>query len=650
MSDFKYLFTPIKLGPVELKNRVFMSCMTTNWERGSDQDCAFYEARAKGGAGIVGLACAVTVPFNMNIPGYNTVGTEEGIAQHARVVDAIHRGGAKAFIQAVATIEPQFTNAYPIDLMGGQGRTATKEEIESLFGMVVDSCVRVKATGADAIELPLSSIHNFSTLQSATYDLRTDEFGGSIEQRANVMIDVLRRCREAVGPDFGIGIHPTMDETVVGGDSTEDLVEFYKLVCESGYVDWIRPVGNNIKPHYKQFQYPTSYMPQAINRELAAQVREAMGDCCPVVASAGIRTAEIGEEMLAEGECDMVSMGRALIADPELPNKARAGRSDEICGCIGCAEACYQNFEDSMPIACTVNPEAGLEYLHQVQPAETSKTVLVVGGGACGMEAALVAAQRGHKVTLMERADELGGSVRVHAALPGLSDRRDFINHMAGQLEIAGVDVLLGHEATADEIEGFGADVVLLATGADYSKSGRTAYRMAPVEGAEEADNVLTPEDVVLGGAEVGQHVVVYDSTGYEVGPGLAEMFADQGKEVDYITPLFNMGSEMATNGIDNTLAARVQPKVNFVGETFVEAIDGTTVNIANQFTYEPDEIDDVDTVVMVTTRPSNDELYLALAGRMENVKIIGDAQVSHMGNRCIYHAMMAGRNAALAI
>lgn len=650
MPDYTYLFSPIKVGNVELKNRISMNCITPMFVRGSEQDCAFYEARAKGGTGLIGLACAVTAPFNANVPGFATVGTPDGIEAHKRVVDAIHRGGAKAYVQVFVGGGPQAHKDYPIQIMGGQNRTATKDEVEGLIAETAAGAKMAQATGADGVELPISSGHSLECYVSSLFNLRDDEYNGSPEQRAELVVRMLKEARDLVGPDFLIGLQPTLDETIVGGDNLDEMLDIYEIVCKSGYLDWIRPTGNNMKPARMEFQYPTSYMPQNINAYVCSALRERVGDACVVIGSHGIRTAETAEEAIAEGCCDMVGMARALIADPELPNKARLGQSESIHACIGCAEACYQNFELGEAISCTVNPEAGREHLDQIQTADSPKNVLVVGGGACGMEAALVAAERGHKVTLLEKDEELGGIVRVHAALPGLGDRGDFIRHMADRMEKAGVDVRTGVEADAEAVKGFGADAVLLATGASYGRSGRTKYRIAPIEGAEDNGNVLTPEDVVLDGAEVGQHVVVFDATGYEVGPGLAEMFSDQGKEVDFVTPDFCMGRELQSNGIYATLAARIAPKVNYIRDTNVVAVDGGTVELADYYTLEEKEpLEDVDTLVLVTARPPADELYDELLGSVENLQVVGDANCSNCGSRSIYLAMLAGREAALA-
>lgn len=650
MSDFKYLFTPLKVGNVELKNRLAMSCITPNFIRGSEQDVAFYEARARGGVGLIGLASILTTPYNANIRGYATVGTPEGCEALARVVDGIHRGGSKAFLALTSIGEGNCSKKHPVPLMAGQYRTMLENDVEWTINDIIQAIGKAKTeVGADGVEIPIANGFWLECFMSSVMNDREDQYNGTVEERAEILIRILKEARELVGPDFMLGMQGTVDEFVIGGAETEEMLDIWEIVCKSGHLDFFRPLGNNFKPYYMHFQYPTSYQPQAINNYLCQEMRERVGDACVIAASHGIRTAEMAEEILEEGIADMVIMGRSLIADPDLPNKARLGETDQINACIGCAEACYQNFEDGMAISCTVNPEAGIEYLEQVQPTDDPKTVLVVGGGACGMEAALIAAQRGHKVTLMEKDDELGGIVRVHAALPGLGDRGDFIRHMEDQLARAGVEVIKGSEATADSIIDFGADVTLLATGAAYAKSAITRYRMREAEGIE-ADNILTPEDVIYNGAPVGQHVVVYDATGYEVGPGLAEMFADQGKDVDFVTPDFCMGRDLQTNGIYSTLAMRVAPKVNLIRDHFIDSFEGSTINLANHYTYEPDVIEDVDTVVMVTNRPPTDELYGELYGKLDNLKIIGDANVSTATNRSIYKAMCAGRDAAIAI
>jgi hypothetical protein len=439
-----------------------------------------------------------------------------------------------------------------------------------------------------------------------------------------------------------IGCVIDVDESNLGGVSLEEGVQMCKLLADSGNVDYLRITANNIKAEEGHLHYPSSYLPQGLSLYAAAAVREEVTNI-PIIGSHHINTAEYAEQALAEGQCDLVAMARALIADPELPNKAKSGKEEEIRACIGCVEACYQRYIMDAQVGCSINASAGFEE-EQIKPAEVKKKVLVVGGGLAGMETALVSAQRGHTVTLVEKTPFLGGTVYMQSKLPGLSDRADIIRWLELQLKKENVELRVETEATPEFVLGFGADTVVLATGANYDRQGITQDLMFPLPGLDTI-KAYTPEDIVLKGQEVeADHVIVYDTTGYVVGPGLAEMLANQGKTVEYVTQQPYVGLTVTSSYVHNVLMARVLSKTTLTRDVQITGIEKGTVSLQNIYTYEESSLEGIGAIVLVTSKPPNDQLFGALYGKIKDLKPVGDCERCNYINFGMYDAMQAGK------
>lgn len=337
----------------------------------------------------------------------------------------------------------------------------------------------------------------------------------------------------------------------------------------------------------------------------------------------------------------MVFAARAFICDPEWPRKAREGRNDEIRGCIGCVEGCFLGIARNGRMGCTCNPEIGREHV-PLEPAAEKKRVLVVGGGPAGLQCALTASERGHEVTLLERSSTLGGHILMEAKLPGFSDRGELARWFTSQLEKNGVDVRLGTEATAESVLGFGADVVVIATGAEYDHSGINWRYTMPIEGLDTME-VLTPEDILVDGKEPGERVLVYDGTSYIHAPGIAEVLADAGHDVVLVSMDSCMANDLVPVGIHQLVAAHTLPKVEFIRDSIVTGVHGGDVELTSIMTYETSTVAGIDTMVVVGSRPPRDGLYNELAGKAGDVRIIGDADDSKYSAFGIDLAVKAG-------
>ncbi|MDR2381807.1 MAG: FAD-dependent oxidoreductase [Bifidobacteriaceae bacterium] len=639
---FDHLFTPVRVGSQEFKNRIVMSPHATNWERGSPKDVAYLGARASGGAAAVVLASAVFSPYDTAPHGANPIGSPRGIERHARAVEAVHQGGAKAILETAAGGSASSSATVPLGMFSTQSRSMTLAEYVMFARIGALTVVNCQKAGADGIELMMSFGAAMQLYNSPLYNKRKDRYGGALENRLRFAIEAIGAMREAAGSDFIIGAVVDVDESNLGGIDLDQGVEMCQMLAETGHIDYLRINANNVKSEEGHLHYPSSYLPQGLSL-YAAAVREVVTSI-PIIGSHRINTPEFAEQAIAEGQCDLVSMARALIADPELPNKARRGETEEIRACVGCVEACYQRYMLNEHIGCSVNPDAGHEDEPAPQPVETSKKVLVVGGGLAGLETALVAARRGHRVTLQEKEPYLGGTVYVQSKLPGLTDRAEIIRWLELQLAKAGVEVMTGVEATAESVEGFGADTVVLATGADYDDQGITQNLMFPIPGLESVA-VYTPEDIIRRGASVeGDHVVVYDTTGYVVGPGIAELLADQGKDVEFVTQQPYAAMTMTSNYMHNVIMARVLSKTNLTRDVQIRSIEDGTVTLRNIYTYEESTLDGVDAIVLVTSRAPNEALNVALTGKIRDLKLVGDVDRCNYINFGMYDAMQAGK------
>jgi len=349
-------------------------------------------------------------------------------------------------------------------LSDSQPRSMTLPEIKALVEAHIVTACHAEEAGADGFEFPIGGGAGLQSFTSSLYNQRTDEYGGSLENRMRMVMEIIDGIRARCKPDFVVGLAVNADDTTLGGEGLSEGLAICKLLSDSGKVNWLRITARGQKPQMTHFHYPSSYMGEGTHVYAAAEVKKVVN--IPVVSGGRILNAAYGDQLIDEGKVDMIFVARSVIADPEWPNKSREGKGSEIRACIGDLEGCFLRSCIGHPVGCTVNPEIGSEHLPPLAPAERSKRVVIAGGGPAGMQAALVAAQRGHKVTLLEKAGVLGGHVTLQAKLPGLEDRSDIIRWLELQLVKHDVDIRLHTEATPSLVAELGAEAVVVATGA----------------------------------------------------------------------------------------------------------------------------------------------------------------------------------------
>jgi 2,4-dienoyl-CoA reductase-like NADH-dependent reductase (Old Yellow Enzyme family)/thioredoxin reductase len=655
MTSFKHLFSPYKIGNLEIPNRVFMSPHgMVGLGIGTDAQVGYFEARAKGGCGFMVIASCQVLPAPLVPPGWFIEAyNRDHIPAMRRIVDAAHKHGSKIAVQGVwmqaDPSQPQASGAAPHTVMSDtQPRSMTITEIRRLAKAHIVAAQHAEEAGADGFEFPIGGGAGMQSFTSPLYNKRTDQYGGSLENRMRVVMEIVDGIRERCHPDFVLGLAVNADDTTLGGEGLGEGLAMCKLLSDSGKVDWLRITARGQKPQMTHFHYPSSYFgEQGTHVYAAAEVKKVVD--IPVVSGGRILDAAYGDQLIDEGKLDMIFVARSVIADADWSNKSRDGDKDEIRACIGDLEGCFLRSCIGHPVGCTVNPEIGNEYLPAPSRTSRPRRVVIAGAGPAGMQAAYEAARRGHKVTLLEKSNVLGGHVTLQAKLPGLEDRSDIIRWLELQLNKLDVDIRRHTTATPELVANLEAEAVIVTTGARYARNGVSKNQLGGVAGSD-LDHVLAPEELLLEHARTGNRIVVYDNTSYEVGPGIAELLADQGKEVFFVTMDSAIAMSVTEIGIDKILAKRVLPKVKFLPQTAISVIDPANVMFKDYVTGDETLLENIDNIIMITSKPPQEALYHALCDSGIEVHIAGDAREARWSIFGTDEAIKDGRRVAMLL
>jgi 2-enoate reductase len=620
------LFERGRIGELEIKNRIAMAPMGTNGLTDIDFGYSrrlidFYAARARGGAGMLMTGAAVV---DTTLEGGIThflprLDSPAYMGRLSELCDAMHHYGAKLVLQLTLgfgrvnflqnnPIPPISASELPCFLDPSVStRALTVEEIQTLVVSFATAAGMAKIAGVDAIEIHGYGGYLIDQFQTALWNKRTDEYGGDLDGRLRLTMELIGATRAAAGPDFPIIYKFTPDHYVEGGRTMEEGLEMARRLEAAGvdalhvdagcYEVWNRAV-------------PSMYEPPACQIDLAARGRKEVG--VPVIANGKLGDPDIAEAVIEEGKTDFVAIGRPLLADPDWPAKVKAGNADAIRPCIGCNEACIGRGYEMKYLSCTVNPRTGMEREFVLKPVETRKSVLVIGGGPGGMEAAAVAASRGCEVTLWERSERLGGKLNL-ASIPEFKrDIKPLTVYLSSEIEKAGVRVELEKEATAELVAESRPDVVMIATG--------SVFRLPQIPGAE-GGHLFSIVDLFQGKRDAGGEVIV--AGGGLCGCETAAYLADRGSEVTIV----EMADALMPEGVNvNTMLAvhalLAQRGVEVLtGTRLVEVNEAGAVIEANGATRELS----ADCVVAATGFAPDLTLRNALDGKVPEVIAVGD-------------------------
>jgi len=652
---YEFLFRPLEIGRLTVPNRIFSSAHATLFGDAdglmTERHAAYYEARARGGVGLIITGAQVVSPYSVPAsPHMDRCIDDRQIPCYRWVTDAVHRHGTKIFAQlwhfgrqgsACTSMLPlQAASSAPCPLLGETPKEMEREDIERTVAEFAAAAVRCREGGFDGIELHGAHGYLFSSFLSPASNFRTDEYGGTLENRVRFALEVIAAVRKAVGDDFALGFKLSADELLPGGITLEEAREIARLLENPGGVDFVDvSVGAYgslpliIAPMYVPLGFAVPY---------AAAIKEVVD--VPVFAIHRIKEPVQAEEILRNGQADMVAMTRATICDPDLPRKAREGREDEIRNCVACNQGCWGRAMQALPIGCALNPWAGREADPdwEVVPAEKRKTVVVVGGGPGGAEAARVAALRGHAVRLYERATELGGQLNVARKASGREELQDVGRYYARELRRLGVDVRLGTEVDADSIASEHPDAVVLATGARPTQ--QPPPPLPTIQGVDER-SVLLAEQVLGDGASLGDRVVVYSSDSHFRGATTADTLADRGKRVTLVVPtLAPAPHAVAEHNTWMLLMTRLAEKgVEIVGFTAVTEIGAGRVKTRHLLSQKEGEIA-CDAVVLAVGAAADDGLYHSLRGKIAELHRVGDCVAPRRMENAIYEGARVGR------
>ena len=646
------LFSPAQIGTLQLRNRLVMTPMHLGYSpKGevNDQLGEFYRARARGGVGLI-IVGGCGIDRIGNAYGMTQIDDDRFIPGLSRLVNAVHAEGAKIvpqlyqagrYAHSAMTGQPSVApSPIPSRLTGQTPVELTQEKIYEIIASFVNAAKRAQTAGFDGIEILASAGYLISQFLSPVTNQRTDRYGGDLQARMTFGLEVVAAVRREVGPDYPIIVRVAGNDFMPGSHTNTESRAFCQALEKAG-VNALNVTGGWHETPVPQL---TMNVPLGAYAYLAAGIKQAVS--IPIFACNRINTPDLAEEILQQGKADFIGMARPLLADPELPNKAMSGHSERIRPCIGCNQGCLDYVFRMKPTSCLVNAEAGRESeLAPKSQSEKPQHILVIGAGAAGMEFARVAAGRGHKVTIWEESMRSGGQLSLAASPPG---RQDFLNlgtYLAYACKEIGVTIEHDVQATPENVlmavqEGKFTRVVI-ATGA------RPISPAIPIEAGVE---VLQAWDVLTGRSKTGENVIIVG--GGAVGVDTALLLAECGtldsntlrflmlqhaesekelyrlltqgsKKITVLEMIKGIGRDIGPSTRWSMLADLKRYKVNCLDETKVLEVRAEGVLVENAGSQK---VIPADTVIFAVGSRSNNELYLALQGKIESLSIIGDA------------------------
>ena len=542
-TPYPHLLAPLDLGFTTLKNRVLMGSMHTNLEElpnGFEKLARFYAERAEGGVGLIVTGGIAPNPESGGLPGAAMMHSEKDVQNHQQVTDAVHKAGSKICMQILHTgryaYHPQLIapSALQAPINPFKPKELSADEIEPQIIDFVNCAALAQKAGYDGVEIMGSEGYFINQFIASRTNHRTDDWGGSYQNRIKLAVEVVRRTREKTGDDFIIIYRLSMLDLVDSGSCWEEIVELGKTIEQAGATI----INTGIGWHEARIPTIATMVPRAAFTWVTSRFRKEVS--IPVITSNRINMPAVAEEILQRGDADMVSMARPMLADPDWVNKAAQQREDEINTCIACNQACLDHVFELKAASCLVNPRACAETEMNYTKTGNPKKLVVIGAGPAGLAFATTAAVRGHSVELYESSNAIGGQFNIAKKVPGKEEFEETLRYFKRQLELTGVKTTLNHPVTEAELATMDADEIIIATG--------ITPRAPDIEGINHS-KVLNYLDV-FNGAKVGKRVAVLGAGG--VGFDLCEFITQDGKSTSLDIPAF-----MNEWGVDMNLKQR---------------------------------------------------------------------------------------------
>jgi len=549
---YKYLWTPLQLGPVTTRNRIVFSAHLTNYARNgkpTEQHSAYYAARAAGGAGLIITEEHSTHPtdwpyeklihgFHRDvIPGYRNI--TSAVHQHRTPIFAQinHNGGQASSMYSRLPVWAPSAVADP--LFREVPKAVTQSDIDDIIAGYVTVAENCAEGGFDGIELQCSHSSIVRGFLSPATNKRTDQYGGSLVNRARLLLDISLAVRKAIGNDLALGVRLCGDEFIEGGTTIDEAIEVAKLVEASGNVDYINTSIGVATASLFMIE-ASMHIPPGYATFIPSAIRKAVD--LPVVGVGRFKDPQQAERALADGHCDLVGVVRGQIADPDFAAKARAGATDDIRLCLSCNQECVGRMGLNRWLGCIENPQTGREAewkaTQHVKLSPTPTNVLVVGAGPAGLQAAIAAARNGHRVTVLEKEDAAGGQVRLAASVPNRAEFGDLIRNQLTECKRLGVAIEYGVSAWPGLVLERNAQHVVVATGAEPQQPWWVAGEGVTI-------GVADVRHVLDGSADPFGTVVIIDEIGFHHATSVAELLADRGCNVEIVTPGMVVGQDL---------------------------------------------------------------------------------------------------------
>jgi len=658
MTAYPLLGSPLKLGPKTARNRIWMTAHATLLVKDhlfTDAHIAYYAARAKGGAAVITMEAMASHPTTQPYKGKAFAFDPRMVPEYAKLAEAVHEHDTLLLSQpwhrgrqtnSVTNGLPVWApSAIPCGVYREMPHIMTTKDIDELIEGYRLSAKYSREGGLDGVEVHgMSHGYLLNQFLSPATNMRNDSYGGSLEDRMRIVMEILQASREELGPDMIMGMRLNSDDGHEGGLRPNDWADLAAEFEATGLIDYISlSHGTYIN---RMLIYPTAPEKHGFQLDATAIVKAKLK--IPVVGVGRIVDPDEAEEYLTEGKLDFVGMARALVSDARWGKKALSGEAKKIRPCVG-ANWCMSTIFAQAPIGCIHNPSAGRELEldeEALEPAETRKKVAVVGGGPGGMRAAWTLARRGHAVTLFEAHARLGGQVRWWAKADSRTELVGIVDWLEARLAEEAVDIRLNTKAGESDLAGF--DSVVVATGSTGLRHGWTMLRPEkwagdPLPGAD-LDHVMAFTQLLETDAQVGKRVVIFDTMGGRQGAVTAEYLTQRGAQVFFVTQLGQPSPDLAASRD----WGKVHGMLRRAGVTFhvdreLTEITSDSVTIRDLYTGETQTLDDISNVIMVQGSSANDTLFHAL-GETIDTHLIGDAMSARRVNDAIKEGELAAR------